>query len=301
MNMEVGLTKYNLYPHLIKAQNSKPHRKGLERNNTSNISFQSRIEFVDYEKFYYIFKHLKDMQRGKEVHFWKTSPPYEVGNILYTDEIRTCTGVGLTNRKKAAGSHWLDKNYQYVSDWCTEMFNEFVEKLNPQQRTRHARKKFTRCSIPKSRTTNLRSQNQPQILNISGLIVGGKNLDDAPHSAEMTEAIINQVKDRVKHLSIFQDHLHVFGETSYIYNLKDDKWTLAAKYFDINEKCSKNVSNLEDLINFYRRIYIADGDELYINGEKIPREIIESTLNNRSRERTVIKDVSILRILHPKK
>ncbi len=78
-----------------------------------------------------------------------------------------------------------------------------------------------------------------------------------------------------------------------------DEVTRAFKSLGVNWIIKKEVCT--SLINFYRRIYIADGDELYINGEKIPREIIESTLNNRSRERTVIKDVSILRILHPKK
>ena len=200
----------------------------------SNISFQSRINFVSPKE----FSQIKIKNRSKFISWGEDSPLYVKNGIFDTVDIKTCTGGWFTDGvSKALGFHWLDdiKNYFCLDSMCDDVFNVF------------------------------------QNSDINGLIVGGKNLEYCQYSLKITDKVIDYFKKKVKHLTIFQEHNTIFGQTSYLYILKNNTCTICAEYTDKNGYY-QNVQNLKDLKRCYKRIIVADNDVICFNGVEVPRE-----------------------------
>lgn len=199
-----------------------------------NISFQSRINFVSP----IAFSEMKIKNKSKFINWDKDSPLYEKNNIFDTVGIKTCIGGGFTDRvSKAIGFHWFDnmENYFCIDRMCYAVFNVFKN------------------------------------IDINGLIVGGKNLKYRPYSLKISDKVTDYFKKKVKFLTIFQEHNTIDGQTSILYNLKNDTWTICAGYTDKNGNY-QNVQNLKDLKRCYKRIIIADNDMICFNGVEVPRE-----------------------------
>lgn len=195
-----------------------------------NISFQSKINFVKPQDLFAG----KDFIRSKLVEFSLNAPLYEKGDIFHTNHIKTCTGGGFTDGKtKALGFHWLDdfENYSRINRMCNSVFNVFKNK------------------------------------NINGLIVGGKDIKGRDYSINTLRYVIDYFTERVKHLSVFEEHLDRNASTSYMYDLKKDTWTLSSGYID-KDGVYHYVKDLEDLKKFYKRIIIAENDVLCIDGKE---------------------------------
>jgi len=208
---------------------------------SNNISFKSRINFVSSIDKYAIQKHLS---LGKFVRFGLDAPLYEKSDIFYTKPIKTCVGGGFTDCvSKSLGFHWLDDEeiYLHLQYMCNCIFNVFKSE------------------------------------NINGLIVGGKNIKGRNYSIKNLNLIIDFFKQKVKHLSVFQEHLDSYGGTTYMYNLKNDTWTLSTGY--INEKGNYcPAQSLEDLKKCYRQVFIADNDTLCFNDVEVPKEQLKAVL-----------------------
>ncbi len=163
-------------------------------------------------------------------------------DTFFSEEIRTCTGGGLVNPgSEALGFHFWD-----------DMPNK---------------KKF-----PYLMNCLFRFVKQPQ----NGLLVGSKNVPGNPYSIDQFQNIKKKFLERVKNLSIFEEHKMLNSETNYHYSLKDDTWTLCANFQDEKDMYYKSVTNIERLRNMYKNISIADGDRLFIDGKEIfPSDVPE--------------------------
>jgi len=207
----------------------------------NNISFQSKINFVDINK----FTQKRYSELGKYVDYDIDSPLFIKGDVFYTDSVKTCTAGGLTDGKtKALGFHWLDneENFLHIDQMCNCIFDIFKNK------------------------------------NINGLIIGGKKIKGREYSLETIDQVIDYFTKKINNLSIFQEHIDKYGSTSYIYNLKQDTWTLSTGYIDEKGKyhCAQN---LDDLKKCYRQITIADNDTLYFDGIKVPKQKLEAIIH----------------------
>lgn len=208
----------------------------------NNISFQSRINFVNSVNKYASQEHLN---LGKLIRFDLDTPLYVKSTDFHTESIKTCTGGGFTDGVlKALGFHWLDdvENYIHLNNMCNCIFNVFKNE------------------------------------NINGLIIGGKNIKSRNYSMATVNDVIDFFKKNVKHLSIFQEHLDSYGGTAYMYNLKNDTWTLSTGYVDKLGNY-RPAQNLNDLKKCYRQIYIADNDTLCFNGVEVPKERVKAFMN----------------------
>jgi hypothetical protein len=75
--------------------------------------------------------------------------------------------------------------------------------------------------------------------------------------------------EKISKLSVFQEHADELSETDFHYDVKTDTYTICSRGFDRKNEKIISVNSLEDLLKRYRKIHIADGDILMINGEKI--------------------------------
>ena len=98
-----------------------------------------------------------------------------------------------------------------------------------------------------------------------------KNLEYRQYSLKIANKVTDYFKNKLKHLTIFQEHNTIGGQTSYLYILKNDTSTVCAGYTDKNGYY-QNVQNLKDLKRCYKRIIVADNDVICFNGVEVPRE-----------------------------
>ncbi len=199
----------------------------------NKISFSSRINFVDRQTF------LKCIEnRPKEIDYSLYAPVFVEGGDFFTRKIRTCVAGGITDtKKKSVGFHWLDdiENYLDIQKMCDLVLKVFND-----------------------------SKSEP----IKGLIVGGKYLKGRPYSKMNMELVKSFLQQKLKHLTIFEEHTNPSGETDFFYDLKNNTWTLCTGFIDENNKY-RNVTSVQELKNAFAHISISPRDKLYINGKRV--------------------------------
>ena len=193
------------------------------------ISFSSRINFVDYEKF------AANHCIGDYIGYRHNVPNIIKTPKFYTCQIRTCTGGGLvTPGQESEGFHLWDDLTN------TKNFKEILNKL------------FRYIKNPER-----------------ALLIGSKNLEQFPYSALQYQNLKKEFLNRVKNVTLFEEHRHKSAETHFQYSLNDDVWTIYSRFWQDNKPGPKTVNNLKNLMDAFRNIQIAKGDSLYFNGKKI--------------------------------
>ncbi len=154
---------------------------------------------------------------------------------FFSEEIRTCTGGGLVNPKsEAEGFHFWDDapNRKNFSEYINRLFR-FVK--NPKR----------------------------------GLLLGGKELEGHPYSIEQIEKFKKVFLERVENLSIFEKYRYQNAETHFHYSLKNDTWTLLTTFRRDKNSGMRTVKNIDDLLECFENIFIAEGDRLFIGKKEI--------------------------------
>ena len=215
----------------------------------NNISFKMKFDFVNGSAFEKI--------KGGTYIDWK--PPHKViskykelselglgslikrQDVVLADEfktysVRTCEG-GLTKNsqdKRTLGFHYFDDetNYNTIGEFLKLIFN-----LNP----------------------------NPD----SAVLIGGKNLLGSKYSIPNMNIFMEVFKIKIPKLTYFCDHAHPYSETDFHYSQKDDKMTICSMFRPQKEALEHYVSSIDDLRNCYRKIHMADGDVLMINGKEV--------------------------------
>lgn len=79
---------------------------------SSNISFQSRINFVSSLDKY---ASQRNLNLGQLVKFDLNAPLYVKNSDFHSEPIKTCTGGGFTNGvSESLGIHWLDDEENFL-------------------------------------------------------------------------------------------------------------------------------------------------------------------------------------------
>lgn len=195
-----------------------------------NVSFTSKINFVDAKTFYYKFR------QGLYVDPRDVDEFVCKSNEIFTDEVRTCTAGGVIdfNNSVVGAFHFFDDfdNNLALGRFLKELFGKIQ---NPQR----------------------------------ALIVGGKQLRNSIYSIPNFTEICKGIKERVPKVTVFGEHKFPWSETDIHYSLKDDTWTIHSMYRPYNDYKEHEVLSLEDLHEAYKSVELAEGDSLYINGEQV--------------------------------
>lgn len=208
-------------------------------NSVNNITFSSKINFVTYDEF------CERVNPRKAVCIPSTSfaPEIVKGDEFYSVQLRSCSGGGIVEPDiSSAGFHSFDSKYNL------DKAEQVIERLFE--------------LVPGA---------------TGGLIIGGKNLPDAIYSEKQFDKLKEGLLKKIKNVSIFKMHTHPSAETYYHYSLPEDTWTICSQSPSQKGRLRFNdVMTLKQLKSAFSDIKIADGDELYINYEKIsPKEAPE--------------------------
>lgn len=174
------------------------------------------------------------LHKGDYVDFLLEKTPNIVkSKDLYTNDIRTCTAGVFVTEESAVGFHF----------WDTKLFDKrllsYIEKLNK---------------------TLSQAKN--------GIIIGAKNLDDAPHSIKNFNIIKKETKYLTPNISIFKGIKKEYGEVSFNYTKENDTLNMLIKSYSPNGYTSV-VTNIKKLLQFFSTIKIAPTDTLFIDGIEI--------------------------------
>ena len=187
-------------------------------------------------KIRFVDRHIyKIMDKKNFIDFIHSKPNILKADEFYSEEIRTCTGGGLVNPyKEAEGFHFWDdytnkKNFPHL---VNSLFR-FVK--NPER----------------------------------GLLIGSKELEIFPYSVEQFNRFKKVFLERVKNVTIFQQHTFPYAETHYHYSLADDTWTLCSHYRNEKDLNYKTIKSLDALKKCFKNISIAEGDRLFIGKKEI--------------------------------
>ena len=177
----------------------------------------------------------KMLAKKNYIDFRHNAPNILKADEFYTEGIRTCTGGGLVSPGiEAEGFHlWDDKiNNKNLPVIINSMFR-FVK--NPQR----------------------------------GLLIGSKDLDLNIYSLPHFKKLKYEFSKRIKDISYFQTHTFENAETHFQYSLKDDTWNICTLYREDAESRLKAAASLKELLTCFRKIFIADGDRLFIGKKEI--------------------------------
>lgn len=203
--------------------------------NDSKISFKSNIRFVAPGEFRHISR------CAKNIGFTHDEKNIVKANEFCSVDIRTCTGGGLvTPNNEAEGFHFLDDRTN------NENFPKIISTL------------FSYVTNPER-----------------GLLIGSKELKWHPYSTEQFQNFKNLLLERVKKISIFEEHRYGSSESHYHYSLDTDTWTLCSKYWINDGKLLKGhtVASVPDLLESFEHVSIAPGDRLFMGKKEIlPQE-----------------------------
>ena len=175
------------------------------------------------------------MVKNNKIGYFHNTPNILKADEFYSEEIRTCTGGGLVNpHLEAEGFHfWDDKpNIKNFPDNINKLFR-FVK--NPER----------------------------------GILIGSKQREENPYSLEMFTKFKKVFFERVKNISLFEKHKFEISESNYHYSLKDDTWTIYSAFRRDKNSALKPVKNLDDLLECFENVLIADGDRLFIGKKEI--------------------------------
>lgn len=197
----------------------------------NNISFTSNIKFVKYNKAF-----LSSLT-GDRIGYRHNEPNILKSKDFYSMDIRTCSGGGFVKPYvEAEGFHFWDDftNKKKFPDIINKLF--FYVK-NPQR----------------------------------ALLLGGKELPGNQYSLEQFQKLKKVFLERIKNVSIFEQHRHKCSETHYRYSLDTDTWTISSKFWERDGKELKahSIDSVEDLLNCFEHVSIAEGDRLFIGKTEI--------------------------------
>ena len=203
------------------------------------ISFTSTINFVPHTKYKRISHncntYIDTAIYGKNMLF-RQALNFKI------KAVRTCTALVINDgENNALGAHFYDclENAQHLNDICTNMSDAINWKPS------------------------------------GGLIVGSKSLMFRPYSKPIFSNLKDYMAEKISKLSVFQEHADELSETDFHYDVKTDTYTICSRGFDRKNEKIISVNSLEDLLKRYRKIHIADGDILMINGEKINPDTLQ--------------------------
>lgn len=197
--------------------------------NNSNVSFTSKIVFIDGKTFF------KNKNKGQYIGYTHTEPNMLKCPNFHSEAIRTCTGGGIVNdgKKEALGFHfWDDKtNKKNFIDIVVKLFRWMPEGNR-------------------------------------GILIGSKDLKGNDYSVEQFQRFKEVFLRRLDAVTLFEKHKNQSSETNYQYSKDTDTWTLATSYVDKNGKY-KYIKTIKDLREAYENIKIADGDTLILNNKVV--------------------------------
>lgn len=177
----------------------------------------------------------KMFKKGDYIDYIHNKPNILKSKEFYSEGIRTCSGGGLVKPGiEAEGFHlWDDKtNYKKLPDIICSLFR-FVK--NPER----------------------------------GLLLGSKELEGSTYSLPQFRQLKNAFLNRVKNVSLFQQHKYENSQTHYHYSLEDDTWTLCTTYRLNDNARLQTVRSLKRLLKCFDKISIAKGDRLFIGKKEI--------------------------------
>ena len=165
---------------------------------------------------------------------------HEHPNVLKADKfwsanIRSCTGGGIVGKNEASGYHiWDDRvNFDGIKNVIDNITSSVKEP-------------------------------------VSGLVIGAKDIKEAPRSMPMFTKIRNAMNRNVPNVSVFQAIKEKLGQIHYAYNRKEDTWYLCCE--KVNPKNGNSipvVRGIKSLKNFFSKISIAPNDRLFIKGKEV--------------------------------
>lgn len=194
------------------------------------------------------------LKKQNFINFHHTSPNILKADQFYSTEIRSCTGGGLVNPGcESEGFHFWDDytNKKKFPDLVNSLFR-FVK--NPQ----------------------------------NALLVGSKDLKGNIYSLEQFERFKKVFLERVKNVSIFQQHKFLNSETHYHYSLDTDTWTLCTSFQEKKGEKLKFIKKPEDFLKAFDSVSIADGDRLFVGKKEVlPSQYPELFKSTQNPEKTV--------------
>lgn len=103
------------------------------------------------------------------------------------------------------------------------------------------------------------------------LVIGGKKHHSRPMSMPNFKLIKDSIQKIVENISYFEQHTDKYAQTSFHYSAPNDTYSILTQYFkDGKEAC---VESLSELLENFKHIQIAKGDELFLGETKItPKE-----------------------------
>jgi len=164
-----------------------------------------------------------------------TSEP-EMASEFYTEGLRTCTGGGVVSHMdlEAGGFHVLDSSTTnfFLGRWLKKLFTQIK---NPD----------------------------------SALIIGGKNVEGRPYAIPNFNTICEEVRRRVPRVTIFGEHNFRESQSHFHYSLQNNTWTINTLYKRNPMDDMREVLSVDDLHEVFKKIELAEGDALYINGKRV--------------------------------
>ena len=196
--------------------------------NNSNVSFGAKIEFIDGKAF------TKLKNKGQRIGYRHDEPNIFRCNQFHSENIRTCTGGGLEDKKhNALGFHFWDDapNKKNFTDIVVKLFRWMPEANR-------------------------------------GILIGSKELEGNPYSREQFIRFKEVFTRRLDNVSLFEKHKNTCSETNFHHDTSTDTWSLSTSYVNDNGKY-KYVKTIKDLREAFENIKIAEGDTLILNGKEI--------------------------------
>lgn len=196
------------------------------------ITFTSKINFVDRKTF-------NSLCVGKFIDFTNPETSIVKADSFNMDCVRTCSAGGVKNSKTgdAVGFHSYDKE-EYSKPIENVISDIFLMVENPDR----------------------------------ALLLGGKNLRINTYNSmrrfwHLKEAFLN----RIKNVTFFEEHTFPDSESNLCYLKDSDTWLINSEYKDYRQikPMNKCVSSIEELLRFFRKVQIAQGDTLFIDGKEI--------------------------------
>lgn len=175
------------------------------------------------------------LKRINHIAFNHDNPNILKADRFWSANIRSCTGGGLVGKNEASGFHIWDDDLNFKN----------IKKV----------------------TENISgSVTKPE----SGIVLGAKDISEAPLSVQMFFKIRNALKKQTPNISVFQTIKDRCGQVHYAYNRKEDTWYLCCE--KINPQNGHGISvvrGINSLKNFFSKIAIAPSDRLFIKGKEI--------------------------------
>jgi hypothetical protein len=201
--------------------------------NSSPISFQSRINFIDSTEFAKL--PLNEMKAKKEysAYPWDTSQII-MGQRAYTDGAYGCCAGGITNGKNAILFHLIPNLEEHC--FYKIKLKESIEKLKE-------------------------SGNK-----LNAFVTGGHI-----NVIEEGAPLFNMIKKLFKENNIETSYVwnQKYGCTDLYYSTKEDEWKVHKGFEDAG---IPDIHPLDYLKDRYYKIHISDNDELLINGKGISKK-----------------------------